>query len=346
MNRIELRSEIAGVIQEPQSNATVTAAQANGPFWLRLTKTGNTYKGEYSFDGMAWTATPNSPVTNPMAAPDFGLFGFSPQDIAVGDTVSFDYFTLNGPDPSTCEQCDGPGDTFAGDKLDADRWNAIQKDNPAKYSVADGALKVTTTARRDLPELGTGGGPLILQAADHAGADWVLETKLTNTLDGGYSQGGILAYGDDNNYVKINAISDDGNTRVNRLELRSEVDGTVSAIPTDPQVTAAQAAGPIWLKLSKSGNTYTGQYKFTETGEWQNFSGTVTNAMAAPKFGLYTQGVLQENDTVTFEYFSVDGDSTGCPPTDENEPPTIESVTATPTSGFAPLTVAVRRHRL
>ncbi len=108
-------------------------------------------------------------------------------------------------------------------------------------------------------------------------------------------------------------------------------------------MTAAQAAGPIWLKLSKSGNTYTGQYKFTETGEWQNFSGTVTNAMAAPKFGLYTQGVLQENDTVTFEYFSVDGDSTGCPPTDENEPPTIESVSATPTSGFAPLSVAVRR---
>ena len=61
--------------------------------------------------------------------------------------------------------------------------------------------------------------------------------------------------------------------------------------------------------------------------------------MAAPKFGLYTQGVQQAGDTVTFEYFSVDGDSTGCPPTDENEPPTIESVTATPTSGFAPLSV-------
>ena len=29
--------------------------------------------------------------------------------------------------------------------------------------------------------------------------------------------------------------------------------------------------------------------------------------MVAPKFGLYTQGVLQAGDTVTFEYFSVDG---------------------------------------
>ena len=129
-----------------------------------------------------------------------------------------------------CEQCDGPGDTFAGSSLDADRWNAIAHDDPTKYAVADGALKVTTTAG-EIYQASTGGGPLILQAADPAGADWVLETKLTNTLDGGYSQGGILAYGDDNNYVKINAISDDGNTRVNRLELRSEVGGTVSCDP-------------------------------------------------------------------------------------------------------------------
>ena len=44
--------------------------------------------------------------------------------------MSFDYFTLNGPDPSTCEQCDGPGDTFAGDTLNAERWNAIANDDP------------------------------------------------------------------------------------------------------------------------------------------------------------------------------------------------------------------------
>ena len=62
--------------------------------------------------------------------------------------------------------------------------------------------------------------------------------------------------------------------------------------------------------------------------------------MVAPKFGLYTQGVLQSGDTVTFEYFSVNGDSTGCPPAEpDNTAPVIESATATPTSGFAPLAV-------
>ncbi len=95
----------------------------------------------------------------------------------------------------------------------------------------------------------------------------------------------------------------------------------VSATPTDPQVTAAQAAGPIWLRLTKSGNTYSGAVQVHGgPGRGTPFSGTVTNAMVAPKFGLYTQGVLQSGDTVTFEYFSVDGDSTGCPPTENDRP--------------------------
>ena len=62
--------------------------------------------------------------------------------------------------------------------------------------------------------------------------------------------------------------------------------------------------------------------------------------MAAPKFGLFTQGVQQPGDTVTFEYFSVDGDARAARrPEPENSAPAIESATATPTSGFAPLTV-------
>ena len=46
--------------------------------WLRLTKTGTSYAGEYSFDGQTWTAM-SAPVTNAIAAPSFGLFAFGPQ---------------------------------------------------------------------------------------------------------------------------------------------------------------------------------------------------------------------------------------------------------------------------
>ena len=66
--------------------------------WLRLTKTGDSYAGEYSLDGTAWTALA-SPVTNAMADPDFGLFAIAPQAQGDGTLVPFEYFTLDGPDP-------------------------------------------------------------------------------------------------------------------------------------------------------------------------------------------------------------------------------------------------------
>ena len=43
------------------------------------------------------------------------------------------------------------------------------------------------------------------------GADWVIETKIDGaTIDGGYGQGGLMAYQDGDNYVKFDAISDVG----------------------------------------------------------------------------------------------------------------------------------------
>ena len=152
-NRIELRSEVAGAIVNPQENANLSGAQVNGPIWLRLTKAGNNYSGEYSFDGVAWTPFPGGPVVNAMATPDFGIFGFSPQEAGVGDTVTFDYFQLDGPDPSGCEACTGPGDEFAGSSLNTSRWNAIAHDDPTKYAVSNGALTGHDDRRRDLPGL-------------------------------------------------------------------------------------------------------------------------------------------------------------------------------------------------
>ena len=56
----------------------------------------------------------------------------------------------------------------------------------------------------------------MLQTADHAGADWVIETSVdvTQITQGGYEQGGLMAYKDDDNYVKFDPVSDPGNTDV------------------------------------------------------------------------------------------------------------------------------------
>ena len=100
-------------------------------------------------------------------------------------------------------------DDFSGDSLDKSRWNAIVRDNPAKYTVGSGNLTITTELG-DIYTADTNPPPnnFILQSADHAGADWVIETKLSGNITDGYGQGGLIAYGNGDNYVKLDAISD------------------------------------------------------------------------------------------------------------------------------------------
>ena len=54
----------------------------------------------------------------------------------------------------------------------------------------------------------------------------MIETKVDAIeLSGGYEQAGLLARVDDDNYVKFDILSDDGQTALNRIELRSEIGG-------------------------------------------------------------------------------------------------------------------------
>ena len=165
----------------------------------------------------------------------------------------------------------------------------------------------------------------------------MLETKLSAwTFVGSFRQAGILIWQDDNNYVKFNAISDGTNTRINRIENRSKVAGTV----TNPQPNLNVPAGVtgVWLRITKAGTTYTAEASFDGT-TWQAVGTGITNPSADMKFGLYTAGVDGAGGTATFDYFKVNG-STGCTG-GTNTNPVITTATATPASGFAPLAVAL-----
>jgi cytochrome c len=338
INRIELRTEIAGTPTGPPTDPQI--ADGTGTvFWLRLTKAGNNYTGEFSRDGVTWS--PAGMVANPMASPSFGLFAFGPQADGQGDTVSFDYFTLDGKDPDEPCGCtgDGSGDEFDGGTLDKTRFNDIIREDDTKYTVQNGQLNVTTVNG----DIYTNGDPaatrnFFLQTADHAGPNWVIETKVNAIeLSGGYEQAGLLARKDDDNYVKFDIISDDTQTALNRIELRSEVAGAIQN--PQPQLTPLPANdGNVWLRLSKIGTDYKGEYSF-DGSTWTAFA-TVPNAMTAPSFGLFTLGVTSGGGTAHFDYLDVDGDRGGCePPPPTNQAPQIQSATASPTIGLAPLPV-------
>ncbi|WP_405141246.1 ThuA domain-containing protein [Sphaerisporangium sp. NBC_01403] len=94
--RIELRSEVGGVVQDPQpqvSNLT------SGVWWLRLKKEGDTFRGYYSSNGTTWTEIAlngtATPVKNNKVASGakVGLFAFGVNQTA-SKTAKFDYFRL------------------------------------------------------------------------------------------------------------------------------------------------------------------------------------------------------------------------------------------------------------
>ena len=247
---------------------------------------------------------------------------------AVAVTSEFDWFTLTTPGGGS----GGAGDEFNGTSLDKTRWNAIQREDTSLYTVGSGGLTMTLVQS----DVASGNRNYILQTADHTSPDYVLETKLSAwTFVGQFRQAGILIWQDDNNYVKFNAISDGTNTRINRMENRSKVGGTVQA--GGPNLNVPAGVTGIWLRMTKSGTSYQAEASFNGT-TWQNVGAAVTNPIADMKFGLYTAGVDGAGGTATFDYFKVNG-STGCEP-GTNTPPVITSATATPTAGFAPLAVS------
>ena len=324
------------LVKETDANPTfpggsTPAGSVGDTFFLRyISDDGNSVDAQFSADGSSWTdigttGTDLSGLTNPRIGV-YATAAGAPEITASFHSVTFEPDVAGG----------AFGDEFDGASLDKTKWNSIVREQEDLYEVSDGQLHVLTV-NGDIYE---GGDPaptrnFFLQTPDHAGADWTIETQVdASELSEGYEQAGLLAYEDDANYVKYDILSDDGQTVLNRIELRSE-EGDVIQSPM-PQVTSADPEGfpgVVWLRLTKTGDMYSGEYSFD--GEtFESLGEPVQNDMGAPRFGIYTLGQLSGGGTAHFEHFSIEGE-TPCP----NEPPVIESVTADPDSGDAPLEV-------
>ena len=201
--------------------------------------TGPTSPAQYSIDGTDWT-----PVGRPAPLPadaKIGLFAFSNDGRRAPDrrrsTRSRSRVTGSAAAAARPARAATTSSTAAASTRRAGTRSCATTRRSTRS--AGGKLTITTEPG-DIYTGDTNPPPnnFILQSADHAGDDWVIETKLDGaTINGGYAQGGLMAYVDGDNYVKFDAISDAGQTRINRLELRSEIGGR------DPGPTPAGPAG-------------------------------------------------------------------------------------------------------
>jgi glucose/arabinose dehydrogenase/type 1 glutamine amidotransferase/regulation of enolase protein 1 (concanavalin A-like superfamily) len=101
----EMGHEIGGEPQTPLVNDPVPAD--NDEWWLRLTREGDTYSGEWSVDGVDWTPLSDSRSIDLQNA-SFGLYatGSGSQQAGQEVTVSFECFELIGEGEPGCSEPD------------------------------------------------------------------------------------------------------------------------------------------------------------------------------------------------------------------------------------------------
>jgi PKD repeat protein len=216
----------------------------------------------------------------------------------------------------------GRSDDFVGAELDTTRWNRTVRLDQA-LTVADGTLNIPLT-NTDIYQ-GTNTTPNIVLQDLPSGA-FEVTTKVTVPAVRGYQQGGLIIYGDDNNYLKLvysgRSTAAAGSKAANVIQFAKEVGGTAS----ESNSTALGATFPdtVWLRMtSTDGNVVTPTYS-TDGATWlpiTTSSGTAAprdlTGITAPKVGLLglgsTAAGAADNIQAKFDYFTITPDDTATP---------------------------------
>lgn len=298
---IEFQTEAGGSRTWHDNQAVPSDFPATVHF--RLASDGTRLTAAYSADSQAWTDLAGD--TAVIEGATVGLF-------AAGDTgayavdAEFAHFTLTPDvdDDGTRE----PSDEFDGDTLDGCRWNAVVRYELSTVELIGGELRVQTQ-----PGDINGGNNqdprnLILQ---HVPAgDWTIQTRLTPTMLHRWQLAGLLVYGDDDNYVKLDVVATNATSEATdlRVELVSERDGQFgNGGNRSLDIPEATESGWYYLRLTKSGSTYAGEIS-GDAVNWTPVGDPVTNDAALPAAGLMAIGPEQaEPVTVDFDYFRLAG---------------------------------------
>lgn len=202
-------------------------------------------------------------------------------------------------------------DDFDGDTLNRDRWTSVVRENQL-LSVSDGALRLPTGVG-DLYGSRNDATNLVLQPAP-TGA-WQATTKVTLPVTANYQQAGLLVYGDDDNYAKLDLLYNGSR----RVEFIREDAGTPRNESTDS--AAAPAGDTVYLRVSSDGTDLTAAL----SADGQTFTPVGRSAALAgienPRIGLFALNGGTDAPVVdaAFDWFQVIPDEPAGPvdPSDE-----------------------------
>lgn len=241
-------------------------------------------------------------------------------------------------------------DEFTGDGLGS-QWLLVRPDD-ARRRVTGGSLVIDSQAG-DLQGNTNTARNLVLQDVN---GDWTAESKLvfSRPLAQNNEQGGVVAYANDQNYVKLAWEMSGATQPINKLRvvLLREQNGTATTL----QVTGADAqrivgsSGAIWLRLAKAGSSYKGYYS-ADGAVWKFFGATTLNVEPA-KAGVlaFNRAGTSADLSVAFDTFRITSAGDVVPSliaeapgtVGGTVPPTLSLALGAPAT-FAPFTPGVAR---
>ncbi len=180
------------------------------------------------------------------------------------------------------------------------RWHWSRED-PTHWSLTavPGSLRITTQSK-DIS--GTGNtAPLLLQSLSaFASQDFNLQTRVTLTAAANSQQGGLIVYGDDDNYIKLTYGYLNGLT----FDFTKEVAGTPQSI----RMPAPKDVNTFYLRISKLGKNYYAYYSANLT-DWTLIGTHASVNISAPDVGLAAfngTGGTSTEIPADFDYFKID----------------------------------------
>ncbi|MEV8376233.1 ThuA domain-containing protein [Kribbella sp. NPDC056861] len=296
-----IREEAGAPNEVAASNTANLGAAYPDTVWVRFTSDGQNLRASYSADGATFVEMSETKQLAGISNPRIGLFGLANRAEALPIAAQFDYFSIT---PDDTAEVPTPDDEFDGSTLNACRWSASVRPDAAAYRVTGGGLEIDTGKGDIYGGTATNPKNLLLQPAPDG--DWTIETKVDGSaFNEAYQQGGLLVYGDDANYVKLDflATNSPGGTVTRGIELRSEVNNVV--LDPQPNASPVPTQGVWYLRLAKTGTTYTGSYS-ADGLAWTALAPVTNAALSSASFGVYAFGVDQvASKTAKFDYFKV-----------------------------------------
>ena len=186
------------------------------------------------------------------------------------------------------------------------QWEWVRED-ASKYSLSSNSGALTITSQPgDVSEGSNSGKNLLLQSANN---DWSIETKLVASRTPAQPENaGILAYQDDDNFVKLMfraVIKTTRQTGVQpgTIDLLVEENGIAKSAGSFNLQKEVIGDNPLFLKLDKKGSTYTAFYSLD--GETWEELGSDAILLKDIKAGLMvSDGIITQSMTSTFWFDS------------------------------------------